>query len=170
MKRFFCSFALAVIALHPLGGYAAWAQTAPIPIEIVKPDSWQVSDNATDGLAAEWVDPKTESRIEIRIVRIVRDEHADTLREAFNDQLLDSGFKSTAPSVERVVPLVNATKRTGYWSEYEFTGVEVPICVVTFEFTVSGAVVYVVGYFARTNRADGVDVMQSIISQMVDKV
>ena len=56
-----------------------------------------------------------------------------------------------------------------FWSEYEFTGAEVPISVVTFEFTIAGTVVYVIGYCARTNRAEGIDAMQSVISQMVDK-
>ena len=93
----------------------------------------------------------------------------NTLREAFEAQLLENRFKRTAATQQRSIPLVNATKRTGFWSEYEFTGAAVPISVVTFEFTIAGTVVYVIGYFARTNRAEGIEAMQSVISQMVDK-
>ena len=115
MKRILQAFALAAITF--LAASPALAQTAAMPVEIVKPDAWQATETESADKGADWVDPKTENRIEIRTVRIVRDEHASTLREAFEAQLLENRFKRTAATQQRSIPLVNATKRTGFWSE-----------------------------------------------------
>lgn len=148
----------------------ALAQAEPLPIEIVKPNHWNAetpSDNSE--LAAQWSDPKTESRIEVYSVRIARDQHLNSLRQAFEEQLAKSNFNRTAAPEERTIPLVNATKRTGTWTEYEFVGADIPISVVSFVFSASGTAIFVVGYFARPNRTEGLEAFEYAISQMIEK-
>lgn len=171
MKHLILLFAFVVFSASLCGFMpSAQAQTDALPVAAVRPDDWQNAESgASDEASAQWVDPKTESRIEVRSVRIVRDQHAAAFREAFDAQLAAGNFKRVSDAKERTIPLVNAEKRTGYWTEYEYAGADVPISVVTFEFAVSGMAIYVIGYFARPNRSEGVEALVHAISQMVDK-
>ena len=165
MKSFvtcLCFLALAFLGLAPF----ASAQTAPvIP---VKPAAWNAETTESASHIAAWVDPQTESRIEILSMRIVRAQHLATLTQAFQEQLLKNNFVQTKAPEERNFMLVNAKERIGTWTEYEAQASEIPIAVATYAFVVRDTAIFVVGYFARPHSATGIDTMQEVIRQMID--
>ena len=147
-----CFLALAFLGLPPF----ASAQTAPvIP---VKPAAWNAETTESASHIAAWVDPQTESRIEILSMRIVRAQHLATLTQAFQEQLLKNNFVQTKAPEERTFMLVNAKERIGTWTEYEAQASEIPIAVATYAFVVRDTAIFVVGYFARPHSATGIDI------------
>lgn len=155
-------------AIHNAGAQTAQPQNfAVIP---VKPESWNVetADNSQNRIAA-WVDPKTENRIEILQQRIVRKEHAEIFFKAFQQQLTGNNFTLSAEPAKRTFTLVNAQERTGIWTEYQFNAAEIPITVVTFAFALEDTAIIVTGFFARTNSAEGIETLKTVISQMLER-
>ena len=161
---------MALFGTFGVSTLASAQSPSSVPVILSQPKDWKVDmSDTSDRRIIAYVDPTNDNRIEILARNIVRDAHADTLFEAFHNQLTLSNFSIVDPSRERSFDLSNAQRRTGKWAEYSFGASEVPINIVTFSFTVQNTAFIIVGYFAAANRAVGIDALEAMIRNMLDK-
>lgn len=143
-------------------------QPSALPIQIPTPDAWEEKSLTPDDYRYKaYVNPQTESSIEILRKKLDHVELANTLFSSFDKQLSGVSFtKNSAASAEKTFDLADATQLSGTWNEYTYVNRDISIHTITFAFTFQDHAFIIVGYFSPAEREAGIDVLKNLIQSI----
>lgn len=137
MLRFFSSLLISACLTFGFASFAAAQNVDPKPLDLAPLDNWKIEKCETsDSCVQVYVNPDTESRIEVYKRELVRGRVAEQLFTTFHDKLVQNGFSVVKEDLDHNMPLKNNAFRPGYRYEYEYAA-EVPLYVTVFDFYVT---------------------------------
>ena len=173
MKRILMIGSLVLFALTGFAFTASAQVPNSSPVIIQPPEHWvNETEDVNSYRIAVFVDTDNENRIEIFKRTLVRDSYGAQLFEAFYEQLKNNNFTVVESVNEQKLDLANGSSRVGHRAEFEFVSAGLSITTVTFGFVVKDekpTAFLVVGYFAKANRADGLEAFNTLLQNMVDE-
>ena len=145
---------------------------APSPsaaiLTIPTPAAWEEKTLTPDDYRTKaFVNPQTESSIEVFSKKLEHVELANSLFTSFDHQLISISFeKNATATAEMTFTLKDETKVSGVWNENAYTNRDIRINTVTFTFTLQDYAFIIVGYFSPAERETGIDVLKSLIKSI----
>ncbi|MGI5829925.1 MAG: hypothetical protein ACOX8U_07150 [Bradymonadia bacterium] len=112
------------------------------------PQDWDLDARGEDAkVIASFSQQKTAGKLELLGTRIIRDEHALVMFDAFKEQLKANGFVTAVAAQE-----LEFGERKGSLEEFDFTSSEVTIRVIAFCFVEKSVAYAAVAYVSRADR------------------
>ncbi len=137
MLRFFSCLLVSACLTFGFAGFAAAQNQDAAPLALASLDNWKTEKCETsDSCIQVYVNPDTESRIEVYKRELVRGRIAEQLFTTFHEKLTQSDFTAVKEELAENVKLKNNAFRSGYRYEYEYPA-EVPLYVTVFDFYVT---------------------------------
>ncbi|MBQ4360112.1 MAG: hypothetical protein II767_07640 [Proteobacteria bacterium] len=143
------------------------AFTDPVSLKINTPPKWEtVEADVNASRTKVFVDPSTESRIEVFSKELAKDSQADLFFKAIDAQLQQSNFKTDGELQNKNITLSNGKKRSGKEGLYKYDLSEVPVNVQTFAFNEDTTAYIVVCYYSPTHKDATLKVFEDLLKNM----
>ena len=139
----------------------------PANLKISAPPKWEtVEADISDSRISVFVDPTTESRIEVLRKELIKDNLADTLFEALEEQLKSNNFKLEGDIKKKDLTLSNGRKRPVREGTYKYDLSDVPVSVQTCAFKEDSTAFIVVCYYSPTHKEATLKAFDDLLKNM----
>lgn len=126
------------------------------------PGGWGVDAAGGDSkVVASFTQSAIAAKIELLGTRVIRDEHALVLFDAFKEQLASSGFVSTVAPQE-----LEFGAYKGTLEEFDFSNADVSIRVLVFCFVQRSVAYVAVAYVARAERESARSALEAVVASL----
>ncbi len=107
-------------------------------------DHWEKTADFDPPTIISFTDKSSGSRMDVLATKVVREQYAKALFEAFEEQLLKSEFTVAVEGKAQTVGAIN-----GVLTEYDYTESKIMLRTMVFSFSSGHNAYLVVGYFSR---------------------